>query len=148
MKETNNARGIPESIRRELGYDMPPEETKEQRKIRLQNIRQYWAVRWYKYKSIPDWKWAMQFAFNPPFQYTSHMGAKYTEEYRDLYYRVPPKVPHPNTLKTPADYPDEQLCLEIAAEKKRIKDEKNAAKLAAAKARGEGQSSKKKRKLR
>src|SRR4051812_18041949 len=118
-KETNNARGIPESIRIELGYDTPPGEIRDQRKIRLQNIRRYWAVRWYKYKSIPDWKWAMQFAFSPPYQYTSAMCSQYTEENRHLYYPVPPKVPHPNTLKTPVDYPDEQEKLRIAAEKKR-----------------------------
>src|SRR4051812_13544948 len=68
MKTVNNARGIPESIRIKMGYDMPPEETKKQRKNRLQGIRLYWAIRWYKYKSILDWTWTMQFAFSPPFQ--------------------------------------------------------------------------------
>ena len=53
-KTVNNARGIPESVRKRLGYDKPPEETFQQRKNRLQGIRRYWAVRWYKYKSIPD----------------------------------------------------------------------------------------------
>src|SRR3954468_19468805 len=90
----------------------------------------------------------MQFAFNPPFLYTEHMCGQYTEANRHMYFPVPPKVPHPNTLKTPDDYPEEQKRLRIAAEKKRIKDEKKAAKLAAAEARGEGQISKKKRKLR
>src|SRR4051812_22832345 len=69
-KEVNNARGIPEAIRKKMGYDTPPNETDGQRKIRLQKIRRYWAIRWYKYKSNPDWKWAMQFAFNPPYLYT------------------------------------------------------------------------------
>src|SRR4051812_19340113 len=54
-KGVNNARGIPESVRKRLGYDTPPEENFQQRKNRLQGIRRYWAVRWYKYKSIPDW---------------------------------------------------------------------------------------------
>ena len=146
-KETNNARGIPESIRLALGYDTPPEETSDQRKNRLQNIRRYWAVRWYKYKSIPDWKWAMQFAFSPPFQYTSAMCSQYIEENRHLYYPVPPKLPHPNTLKTPDDYLEEQERLRIAAEKKRLKDAKKAAKVADAEAHEVGPSSKKKRKL-
>ena len=53
-KTVNNARGIPASVRRRLGYDTPPEETKQQCKNRFQCIRKYWAVRWYKYKSIPD----------------------------------------------------------------------------------------------
>jgi hypothetical protein len=144
-KETNNARGIPESIRIALGYDTAPEETKDQRKNRLQNIRRYWAVRWYKYKSIPDWKWAMQFAFSPPYQYTSAMCSQYTEENRHLYYPVPPKLPHPNTLKTPDDYPEEKERLRIAAEIKRLKDEKKAAKLAEADSHEVGPSSKKKK---
>ena len=72
-KVVNNARGIPETIRKKMGYDTPSEEMKQQRKNRLQGIRRYWAIRWYKYKSIPDWKWAMQFAFSPPFQYTMAM---------------------------------------------------------------------------
>src|SRR4051812_19729617 len=144
-KETNNARGIPESIRIALGYDTPPEETKDQHKNRLQNIRRYWAVRWYKYKSIPDWKWAMQFAFSPPYQYTSAMCSQYTKENHHLYYPVPPKLPHPNTLKTPDDYPEEKERLRIAAEIKRLTDEKKAAKLAEADAHDVGPSSKKKK---
>ena len=28
-KEVNNARGIPEAIRKKMGYDTPPEETKQ-----------------------------------------------------------------------------------------------------------------------
>src|SRR3954471_17458877 len=145
-KETNNARGIPESIRIQLDYDTPPEETKDQRKNRLQNIRRYWAVRWYKYKSIPDWKWTMQFAFNPPYQYTSAMCSQYVEENRHLYYPVPPKFPHPNTLKTPDDFPEEQERLRIAAELKRLKDEKKVAKMAEADASAAEPSSKKKKK--
>src|SRR4051812_20295757 len=89
----------------------------------------------------------MQFGFNPPYQYTSAMCSQYTEENRHLYYPVPPKLPHPNTLKTPDDYPDEQECLRIAAEKKRLKEAKKAAKLDEAEAHDVGPSSKKKKKL-
>src|SRR3954467_700159 len=109
-----------------MGYDTPPEETKQERKNRLQGIRRYWVIRWYKYKSIPNWKWALQFAFNPPYQYTSAMCGQYTAENRSKYFPKPPKVPHPNTLKTPDDYPAEQQRLAILAEKKRIKDDKKA----------------------
>src|SRR3954467_7634536 len=147
-KETNNARGIPESIRIKLGYDTPPNETKDQRKNRLQNIRRYWAVRWYKYKSIPDWKWTMHFAFNPPYQYTSAMCSQYIEENRHLYYPVPPKRPHPNTLKTPDDFPEEKERLRIAAELKRLKDQKKAAKMSEADGSAAEPSSKKKKRLR
>ena len=45
-KEVNNARGIPESIREKMGYDTPPGESDHLRKIRLQMIRRYWAIRW------------------------------------------------------------------------------------------------------
>ena len=148
-KEVNNARGIPESIRVKMGYDTPPDESDHMRKIRLQKIRRYWAIRWYKYKSIPDWKWEMQFAFNPPYQYTSAMCGQYTAENRRKFYPIPPKVPHPNTIKTPDDYPKEQERLAIIAEKKRIKDEKKAKALAAEGIAGEpGTSKTKKHKLR
>ena len=149
-KEKNNARGIPEAIRIRFGYDTPDEETDQQRKIRLQGIRRYWAIRWYKYKSVPEWKWAMQFAFHPPFLYTEHMCSKWTEANRHLYYPKPPKQPHPTSLRTPDNYPEEQERLAIAAEKKRVKEEKKEAKRLAAEAVGEGQSSPKKkpRKLR
>src|SRR4051812_33977592 len=66
-KETKNARGIPKDVRERFGYNTPNEETTHGRKIRLQGIRRGWAIRWYKYKSVPEWKWAMQFAFHPPF---------------------------------------------------------------------------------
>src|ERR1044071_7619561 len=125
-KEVNNARGIPESIREKMGYDTPPGESDHMRKILLQKIRRYWEIWWYKYKSIPDWKWAMQFAFNPPYQYTSAMCVQYTAENRRKYYPKPPKVPHPNSIKTPNDYPKEQERLALLAEKKRLKDEKKA----------------------
>src|SRR4051812_45017159 len=106
-KEKNNARGIPEAIRIKLGYDTPDEETKDQRKIILQRIHRYWAIQWYKYKSVLEWKWAMQFAFHPPYLYTSHMCGKWTKANRHLYYPVPPKISHPTSLKTPDDYPKE-----------------------------------------
>src|SRR3954466_11258377 len=89
----------------------------------------------------------MQFAFSPPYQYTSAMCSQYTEENRHLYYPVPPNLPHPNTLKTPDDYLEEKERLRIAAEAKRLKEEKKAAKLAEAEAQGEGPSKKKKKKL-
>src|SRR3954470_6297000 len=101
-----------------MSYDTPPEETKQERKNRLQRIRRYWAIRWYKYKSIPDWKWAMQFSFNPPYQYTMSMCGQYTPENRHKYYPNPPKMPHRNSLKNPKDYPSETERQDIAAEKK------------------------------
>src|ERR1041384_7837563 len=114
-----------------LGYDTPPEETFQQRRNRLQGIRRYWAVRWYKYKSIPDWKWPMQFAFNEPYQYTMAMCTQYSLENRHLYYPKPTKKPHKNTILTPDDFPAEVERLRILAEKKRIKEEKKKKKLEA-----------------
>src|SRR3954467_11234423 len=130
-KGVNNARGIPESVCKRLGYDTPPEENFQQRKNRLQGIRRYWVVRWYKYKSIPDWKWAMQFAFHEPYMYTMAMRTSYNPENRHLYYPKPPLQPHKNTLLTPDDFPEEVERLKIIAEKKRIKDEKKKKKLEA-----------------
>src|SRR4051812_48084452 len=130
-KGVNNAAGIPESVRKRLGYDTPPEENFQQRKNRLQSIRRYWAVRWYKYKSIPDWKWAMQFAFHEPYMYTMAIRPSYNPENRHLYYPKPPLQPHKNTLLTPDDFPEEVERLKIVAEKKRIKDEKKKKKLEA-----------------
>ena len=123
-KGENNARAIPDSVRKRLGYDTPPDETFQQRKNRLQSIRRYWAVRWYKYKSIPDWKWAMQFAFNPPYQYTTAMRTSYSPENRHLYFPKPPNQPHKNTILTPANFPAEVERQRILAEKKRLKEEK------------------------
>src|SRR4051812_14206343 len=130
-KGVNNAAAIPESVRKRLGYDTPPEESFQQRKSRLQSIRRYWAVRWYKYKSIPDWKWAMQFAFHEPYMYTMAIRPSYNPENRHLYYPKPPLQPHKNTLLTPADFLEEVERLKIVAEKKRIKDENKKKKLEA-----------------
>src|SRR4051812_40293027 len=66
-KERNNAEGIPEEVVKRLGFVTLDEETDQQRKIRLQGICRYWAIRLYKYKSVPEWKWAIQFTFHPPF---------------------------------------------------------------------------------
>src|SRR3954465_13436933 len=73
----------------------------------------------------------MQFAFNPPYQYTRAMCGQYTPENLHKYYPQPPKQPRRNTILTPEDHPNEVERLEIAAEKKRIKEEKKKAKLAA-----------------
>src|SRR3954470_17577542 len=42
-KGVNNAAGIPESVRKRLGYDTPPEENFQKRKNRLQSIQRYWV---------------------------------------------------------------------------------------------------------
>src|SRR3954465_12705394 len=66
----------------------------------------------------------MPFAFNPPFQYTAAMCGQYIAENRSNYFPIPPKVPHPNSIKTPDDYLEEKKRLAILAEKKRLKDDK------------------------
>ena len=90
----------------------------------------------------------MQFAFNPPYQYTTAMCAQYTAENRRKYYPKPPKVPHPNSLKTPDDYPDEQERLAILVEKKRLREEKKSKAQTAEGHAEEGTSKPKKRRLR
>src|ERR1041385_1903514 len=74
----------------------------------------------------------MQFAFSPPYRYTTAMCAQYTEANRKKFYPKPPAVPHPNSLKTPDDYLDEKIRLAILAEKKIIREEKKTKALAAA----------------
>src|SRR4051812_11390177 len=73
----------------------------------------------------------MQFAFHEPYQYTMAMRTQYNPENRHLYYPKPPNKPHKNTILTPDDFPEEVERLQVAAEKKRIKDEKKKKKLAA-----------------
>src|SRR3954463_8961642 len=90
----------------------------------------------------------MQFAFNPPFPYTAAMCGQYIAENRSKYFPSPPKVPHPNSIKTPDDYPKEKKRLAILAAKKRVKDEKKAKALAAeGNADEQGSSKPKKRRL-
>src|SRR3954468_135772 len=92
----------------------------------------------------------MQFAFNEPYMYTTAIRPSYNPENRHLYYPKPPLQPHKNSLLTPNDFPEEVERLKIAAEKKRIKDEKKKKKLEAeGKADAEAGTSKpKKRRLR
>lgn len=125
-KQRNNAHGIPQAVIDRLGFATPEHETAHERKIRLQGIRCYWAIRWYKYKRVPEEKWVVQFAFNPPFQYCMPMATKYNPENRYLYFPALPKKPHPTCLKTPEDYPDEQKRLAILAEKLQKKKEKRS----------------------
>src|SRR4051812_4256553 len=56
--------------------------------------------------------------------HTSAMCGQYIAENRRNYFPIPSKVPHPNSIKTPDDYPKEKKRLTILAEKKRAKDEK------------------------
>src|SRR4051812_45137991 len=65
----------------------------------------------------------------PTFSVHHGMCTQYCPENRHKYYPQPPKKPHRNTVLTPEDYPSEAERQEIAAEKKRIEDEKKKAKL-------------------
>ena len=84
-KEKDLARGIPQSVIDKFNLATPEHETEQQRKRRIQVIRRYWAIRWYKFKSVPEDKWAVQFAFNPPFQYCMQCAPKYKEANREQY---------------------------------------------------------------
>lgn len=132
-KEKNLTRGIPQVVIDKFNLKTPEHETDQQRKRRMQVARRYWAMRWYKFKYVPKEKWAMQFAFNPPYQYCMQCVKKYNEENRHLYHPVPPKKPHSTSVRTPDDYPEEQKRLAILAEKLRKKKEKEAAKKRASK---------------
>ena len=84
-------------------------------------------MRWYKFKSMPEEKWAVQFAFSPPYQYCVQCATKYNEENHHLYRPVSPKKPHPTSLRTPKDYLEEEKKLTIQAEKLQKKKEKDLA---------------------
>ena len=105
-KEKDLARGIPQAVIDKFNLMMPEHETEHRRKHRIQVIRTYWAIRWYKFRSVPKEKWAVQFAFSPPYQYCMQCAPKYNEENHHLYRPVPPKQPHPTSLRTPDDYPE------------------------------------------
>ena len=87
-------------------------------------------MRWYNY--VPKEKWVVQFAFSPPYQYCMQCAPKYNEENHHLYRPVSPKKPHPTSLRTPKDYPEEQRRLALLAVKLRKKEGKEAAKKRAA----------------
>ena len=68
-KEKDLARGIPQVVIDKFNLSTPDHESEQQRKRHIQVIQRYWAIRWYKFKSVPEDKWVVQFAFNPPYQY-------------------------------------------------------------------------------
>src|SRR3954463_7565243 len=56
---------IPEDIY--AGYCTPPEENKNQRKVRIQRIERRWAREWREYRYVTP-KYMKKFAVNPPCQ--------------------------------------------------------------------------------
>ena len=91
----NLARGIPQSVIHKFNFSMPDHEIEQQRKRRIQVIQRYWAIRWYKFRSVPEEKWAVQFAFNPSSQYCMQCAPKFNEANREQYR---PENPHPTSL--------------------------------------------------
>ena len=61
--EVNTAFEIPEDIY--AGYCTPPEEDKNQRKVRIQKIERRWAREWREYRYVTP-KYMKNFALNPP----------------------------------------------------------------------------------
>ena len=61
--EVNTAFEIPEDIY--AGYCTPPEEDKNQRKVRIQKIERRWAREWREYRYVTP-KYMKKFALNPP----------------------------------------------------------------------------------
>ncbi len=89
VPEVNTAFEIPEDIY--AGYCTPPEEDKNQRKVRIQRIERRWAKEWREYRYVTP-KYMKKFALNPPCP-------------------RPPLAPgqdaDPTSLKRGEDYPDE-----------------------------------------
>ena len=61
--EVNTAFEIPEDIY--AGYCTPPEEDKNQRKVRIQRIERRWAKEWREYRYVTP-KYMKKFAVTPP----------------------------------------------------------------------------------
>ena len=61
--EIKTAFEIPEDIY--AGYCTPPEEDKNQRKVRIQKIERRWAREWREYRCVTP-KYMKKFALNPP----------------------------------------------------------------------------------
>ena len=61
--EINTAFEISEDIY--AGYCTPPEEDKNQRKVRIQKIERRWAREWREYRYVTP-KYMEKFALNPP----------------------------------------------------------------------------------
>ena len=61
--EVNTAYEIPDDIY--AGYCTPPEETKNERKVRIQKIERRWAREWREYRYVTP-KYMKKFAVHPP----------------------------------------------------------------------------------
>ena len=61
--EVNTAFEIPDDIY--AGYCTPPEEDRNQRKVRIQKIERRWAREWREYRYVTP-KYMKKFALNPP----------------------------------------------------------------------------------
>ena len=58
-KEKDLARGIPQSVIDKFNLSTLDHETEQQCKRRIQVIRRYWAIRWYKFRSVLEEKRAV-----------------------------------------------------------------------------------------
>ena len=85
----NTAFEIPEDIY--AGYCTPPEEDKNQRKVRIQKIERRWAREWREYRYVTP-KYMKKFALNPPCPRLP---------------LAPGQEADPTSLKRGEDYPDE-----------------------------------------
>ena len=87
--EVNTAFEIPEDIY--AGYCTPPEEDKNQRKVRIQKIERRWAREWREYRYVTP-KYMKKFTLNPPCPRAP---------------LAPGQIADPTSLKHGEDYPDE-----------------------------------------
>ena len=73
------------------GYCTPPEEDKNQRKVRIHKIERRWAREWREYRYVTP-KYMKKFALNPPCPRPP---------------LAPGQIADPTSLKRSEDYPDE-----------------------------------------
>jgi len=86
--EVNTAFEIPDEIY--AGYRTPTEETKNERKVRIQKIERRWAREWREYRYVTP-KYMKKFALNPPCPRAP---------------LAPGQIVDPTSLKRGEDYPD------------------------------------------
>lgn len=107
------------------GYGTPPHgETLTEGNSRIQRICQHWAKKWYNYENVCD-KYTLLFAFTPPWGDCIDEGC--IKEGGHKVRPAHPPNPHTNSIKTPADYPqevDKRAKAKAKRDKKAAKTEK------------------------
>jgi hypothetical protein len=78
------------------GYETPPKETFEERKVRLQKIKRHWAKEWYFFRYVMK-EYSIKFTFKQPWADLYTLGT--TPRGQTIRPPLPEgKTPHPMSL--------------------------------------------------